>query len=97
MSKEEAEQEERLRRNDDLRLQMALNESQENYHRTKSEDGDDVATDLLNLSLNNSAAAKQATDPWGVPVSEVGLRFRTLLILKNVHLNQCMYFVMSKF
>lgn len=70
MSKEEAEQEERLRRNDDLRLQMALNESQENYQRGKSDDGDDAATDLLNLSLNNSAASKQVTDPWGVPVSE---------------------------
>ncbi|XP_074509494.1 epsin-1 isoform X11 [Sebastes fasciatus] len=49
MSKEEAEQEERLRRGDDLRLQMALEESRR--EKTKPEDGA-----LMELG---------AVDPWG--------------------------------
>ncbi|XP_077951042.1 epsin-1 isoform X6 [Gasterosteus aculeatus] len=53
MSKEEAEQEERLRRGDDLRLQMALEESRR--EKSKPEEGA-----LMELS---------AADPWGAPAA----------------------------
>lgn len=51
MSKEEAEQEERLRRGDDLRLQMAIEES-------KREKAQPEENALMELS---------AVDPWGAP------------------------------
>ncbi|XP_059195031.1 epsin-1 isoform X2 [Centropristis striata] len=53
MSKEEAEQEERLRRGDDLRLQMAIEESKR--EKTKPEEGA-----LMELT---------AVDPWGAPAT----------------------------
>ncbi|KAM4580464.1 epsin-1 isoform 1-T2 [Odontesthes bonariensis] len=53
MSKEEAEQEERLRRGDDLRLQMALEESRR--EKSKPEEG-------ALMELN-------AADPWGAPAA----------------------------
>ncbi|XP_072250181.1 epsin-1 isoform X2 [Leuresthes tenuis] len=53
MSKEEAEQEERLRRGDDLRLQMAIEESKR--EKTKPEEG-------ALMELN-------AVDPWGAPAA----------------------------
>ncbi|XP_078511020.1 epsin-1 isoform X7 [Lissotriton helveticus] len=68
MSKEEAEQvrakEERIRRGDDLRLQMAIEESRKEAP-TKSEESSlmDLA-DVFNTSAPSVAAAA-ATDPWG--------------------------------
>ncbi|XP_047454267.1 epsin-1 isoform X2 [Mugil cephalus] len=53
MSKEEAEQEERLRRGDDLRLQMAIEES-------KREKAKPEESALMELS---------AVDPWGAPAA----------------------------
>uniref|UniRef100_A0A671KDI7 Epsin-1-like n=1 Tax=Sinocyclocheilus anshuiensis TaxID=1608454 RepID=A0A671KDI7_9TELE len=53
MSKEEAEQEERLRRGDDLRLQMAIEES-------KREKAKPEELSLMELS---------AVDPWGAPAT----------------------------
>ncbi|XP_059423584.1 epsin-1-like isoform X2 [Carassius carassius] len=53
MSKEEAEQEERLRRGDDLRLQMAIEES-------KREKAKPEESSLMELS---------AVDPWGAPAT----------------------------
>uniref|UniRef100_A0A673HIT4 Epsin-1-like n=1 Tax=Sinocyclocheilus rhinocerous TaxID=307959 RepID=A0A673HIT4_9TELE len=53
MSKEEADQEERLRRGDDLRLQMAIEES-------KREKAKPEESSLMELS---------AVDPWGAPAT----------------------------
>ncbi|XP_069783182.1 epsin-1 isoform X2 [Narcine bancroftii] len=65
MSKEEATQEERLRRGDDLRLQMAIEESQkQNMHGTEKE-----KSSLVDLAKVFSGPAV-TTDPWtGVAVA----------------------------
>lgn len=68
MSKEEAELEERLRRNDDLRLQMAITESKEELKK------DDVKTsphgsqhstldDLLGLQVDNALGGAPSLPP----------------------------------
>uniref|UniRef100_A0A673IMK9 Epsin-2-like n=1 Tax=Sinocyclocheilus rhinocerous TaxID=307959 RepID=A0A673IMK9_9TELE len=69
MSREAAEQEERMRRGDDLRLQMALDESRKDSNtgkiaKKKKEVG--AASERFNSS---SAAPKPAApvDPWGLP------------------------------
>ncbi|XP_042196935.1 epsin-2 [Callorhinchus milii] len=69
MSREAAEQEDRIRRGDDLRLQMALEESRKNT----SLSGGDTArkkkkTPLLNLMDAVPTAPRQKTEPWGVTV-----------------------------
>lgn len=62
ISKEEHDKEERIRRGDDLRLQMAIEESRKEAP-TKSEESSlmDLA-DVFNTSAPSVAAA---TDPWG--------------------------------
>ncbi|XP_038618581.1 epsin-2 [Tachyglossus aculeatus] len=69
MSREVAEQEERLRRGDDLRLQMALEESRRDTVKVpkKKEHGSRPQhTTLLDLmdALPNSAPAPQKAEPW---------------------------------
>uniref|UniRef100_A0A8D0H2Z6 Epsin 1 n=1 Tax=Sphenodon punctatus TaxID=8508 RepID=A0A8D0H2Z6_SPHPU len=67
MSKEEAEQvrskEERIRRGDDLRLQMAIEESKKETVPTKEE------SSLMDLAdvFTSPAAPPAASDPWGGP------------------------------
>nr|XP_038935584.1 epsin-1 isoform X8 [Rattus norvegicus] len=63
MSKEEADQEERIRRGDDLRLQMAIEES-------KRETGGKEESSLMDLAdVFTTPAPPQASDPWGGPAS----------------------------
>uniref|UniRef100_A0A3B4D175 ENTH domain-containing protein n=1 Tax=Pygocentrus nattereri TaxID=42514 RepID=A0A3B4D175_PYGNA len=77
MSREAAEQEERMRRGDDLRLQMALEESRKDSSvakvaKKKKEVG---AIFLGSLFLCPGAAPKPAApvDPWGLPSAATSL------------------------
>ncbi|XP_058139353.1 epsin-2 isoform X2 [Dasypus novemcinctus] len=70
MSREVAEQEERLRRGDDLRLQMALEESRRDTvkaPRKKELGSRPQQTSLVDLmdALPNSGPAAQKVEPWG--------------------------------
>ncbi|KAM6174733.1 epsin-2 [Erethizon dorsatum] len=74
MSREVAEQEERLRRGDDLRLQMALEESRRDTVKVpkKKEHGSHPQqTTLLDLmdALPSSGPAAQKVQPWGPSAS----------------------------
>ncbi|XP_012661531.1 epsin-2 isoform X2 [Otolemur garnettii] len=74
MSREVAEQEERLRRGDDLRLQMALEESRRDTVKVpkKKEHGSHPQqTTLLDLmdALPSSGPAAQKVEPWGPSAS----------------------------
>uniref|UniRef100_A0A8D1GDA9 Epsin 2 n=2 Tax=Sus scrofa TaxID=9823 RepID=A0A8D1GDA9_PIG len=74
MSREVAEQEERLRRGDDLRLQMALEESRRDTVKgpAKKEHGcHPPQTTLLDLmdALPGSGPAAQKAEPWGPSTS----------------------------
>uniref|UniRef100_A0A2K5IL49 ENTH domain-containing protein n=1 Tax=Colobus angolensis palliatus TaxID=336983 RepID=A0A2K5IL49_COLAP len=74
MSREVAEQEERLRRGDDLRLQMALEESRRDTVKIpkKKEHGSlPQQTTLLDLmdALPSSGLAAQKAEPWGPSAS----------------------------
>ncbi|KAL2765912.1 epsin-2 isoform c [Daubentonia madagascariensis] len=74
MSREVAEQEERLRRGDDLRLQMALEESRRDTVKVpkKKEHGPHPQqTTLLDLmdALPSSGPAAQKAEPWGPSAS----------------------------
>ncbi|XP_072452949.1 epsin-2 isoform X1 [Notamacropus eugenii] len=64
MSREVAEQEERLRRGDDLRLQMALEESRRDTVKIPRKKEHNTLLDLMD-ALPNSAAASQKEEPWG--------------------------------
>ncbi|TRY59070.1 hypothetical protein DNTS_008391 [Danionella cerebrum] len=67
MSREAAEQEERMRRGDDLRLQMALEESRKDSTgkviKKKKEPPQSSLMDLMDPVLEGSG--DQAADPWG--------------------------------
>ena len=67
MSKEEAEQDDRQRKNDDLRLQLAINESAKNGTPLRPPEKKSAIDDLL--SLNPPIASAPVSDPWGAPVS----------------------------
>lgn len=67
MSREVAEQEERIRRGDDLRLQMALEESRKDTIKgPKKKAGQQRQTSLLDLmdALPKGAPAPQKSEPW---------------------------------
>ncbi|XP_068631626.1 epsin-2 [Battus philenor] len=77
MSREEAEREERRRRSDDVRLQLAISQSQHDLQ-TQAGDKKPEASqqshllDLLDVNLSPSVPAPPATaaaplDPWGLP------------------------------
>ncbi|XP_061329586.1 epsin-2 isoform X1 [Pezoporus flaviventris] len=66
MSREVAEQEERLRRGDDLRLQMALEESRRDTIKIPKKKEHTTLLDLMD-ALPSSAPAPQKTEPWGPP------------------------------
>ncbi|XP_062710549.1 epsin-1 isoform X6 [Aedes albopictus] len=76
MSREEAEQEEQKRRSDDVRLQLALSQSEQDFkHDTKP--ADSALVDLLDISFGAASISSPSqqpgpstsTDPWGLPVA----------------------------
>ncbi|XP_041978502.1 epsin-1 isoform X2 [Aricia agestis] len=73
MSREEAEREERRRRSDDVRLQLAISQSQHDFRTPGSEakkpEQQSHLLDLLdvNLAPAPAAAAPAPADPWGLP------------------------------
>ncbi|XP_061455388.1 epsin-2 isoform X2 [Rhineura floridana] len=68
MSREVAEQEERLRRGDDLRLQMALEESRRDTVKIPRKKERGTVLDLMD-SLPSSVPAPQKGEPWGPPAA----------------------------
>ncbi|XP_004405187.1 PREDICTED: epsin-2 isoform X4 [Odobenus rosmarus divergens] len=64
MSREVAEQEERLRRGDDLRLQMALEESRRDTVKVPKKKEQTTLLDLMD-ALPSSGPAAQKAEPWG--------------------------------
>ncbi|CAH0719683.1 unnamed protein product, partial [Brenthis ino] len=79
MSREEAEREERRRRSDDVRLQLAISQSQNDFQTTGVEKKPEQQSHLLDLlDVNLSPAgppahpphpphAPHSLDPWGLP------------------------------
>lgn len=75
MSREAAEQEERMRRGDDLRLQMALEESRKGSNtgkiaKKKKEPPQSSLMDLMDPVLEGPA--NQTSDPWGAGAAAAG-------------------------
>ncbi|XP_041257481.1 epsin-2 isoform X2 [Onychostruthus taczanowskii] len=68
MSREVAEQEERLRRGDDLRLQMALEESRRDTIKIPKKKEHTTLLDLMD-ALPSSAPAPPKNEPWGPPAA----------------------------
>ncbi|XP_062999309.1 epsin-2 [Elgaria multicarinata webbii] len=68
MSREVAEQEERLRRGDDLRLQMALEESRRDTVKIPKKKERTTLLDLMD-ALPSSAPAPSKGEPWGPPAA----------------------------
>ncbi|KAL2298851.1 hypothetical protein Nmel_014458 [Mimus melanotis] len=68
MSREVAEQEERLRRGDDLRLQMALEESRRDTIKIPKKKEHTTLLDLMD-ALPSSAPAPPKSEPWGPPAA----------------------------
>lgn len=66
MSKEEAEQEDQKRRSDDVRLQLALSQSEQDFKTKKPESH---LVDLLDISFGASGISSPPhnSDPWGMP------------------------------
>ncbi|XP_069501778.1 epsin-2 isoform X2 [Ambystoma mexicanum] len=64
MSREAAEQEERIRRGDDLRLQMALEESRKGNSKVPKKKKETSLLDLMD-ALPSSASLTQNTEQWG--------------------------------
>lgn len=84
MSKEEAEQEESKRRSDDVRLQLALSQSEQDFKKTGDSTGggrkgESALVDLLDISFGASGISSpqqshmpqaSSSDPWGMPASQ---------------------------
>ncbi|XP_073874857.1 epsin-2 isoform X8 [Macaca fascicularis] len=68
MSREVAEQEERLRRGDDLRLQMALEESRRDTVKIPKKKEQTTLLDLMD-ALPSSGLPAQKAEPWGPSAS----------------------------
>ncbi|CAN0092251.1 unnamed protein product [Rangifer tarandus platyrhynchus] len=68
MSREVAEQEERLRRGDDLRLQMALEESRRDTVKVPKKKEQTTLLDLMD-ALPTAGPAAQKAEPWGPSTS----------------------------
>ncbi|CAH2307348.1 epsin-2 isoform X2 [Pelobates cultripes] len=67
MSREVAEQEERIRRGDDLRLQMALEESRKDTIKVPKKKAQQPTSLLDLMDALPSAAAAQKSEPWVAP------------------------------
>ncbi|XP_062387324.1 epsin-2 isoform X2 [Sardina pilchardus] len=73
MSREAAEQEERMRRGDDLRLAMALEESKKDNSGKLIKKKKEPQSSLMDLMAPlPEGAADQAADPWGPPPAGAG-------------------------
>lgn len=81
MSKEEADQEDQKRRSDDVRLQLALSQSENDFKKSEPDKkkNESNLVDLLDafgstdLAVGGAAASTSAaasTDPWGMPVKQ---------------------------
>ncbi|XP_055322236.1 epsin-1 isoform X4 [Sitodiplosis mosellana] len=79
MSREEAEQEEAKRRSDDVRLQLALSQSEQDFKKQgidptpqQKQAHASHLMDLLDISLGAASISgpSQASDPWGMPISD---------------------------
>lgn len=75
MSREEAEQEEQKRRSDDVRLQLALSQSEQDF-KHDAKPADSALVDLLDISFGAASISSPSqpgpstsTDPWGLPVA----------------------------
>lgn len=76
MSREEAEKDERRRRSDDVRLQLAISQSQQDFQTPEKAPPQQQShlLDLLDVNLGSPVAAPlqsqaAALDPWGLPPS----------------------------
>ncbi|XP_048100662.1 epsin-2 isoform X2 [Alosa alosa] len=67
MSREAAEQEERMRRGDDLRLAMALEESKKNSVKVTKKKKEPQSSLMDLMAPLPEGSADQAADPWGPP------------------------------
>lgn len=81
MSKEEAEQEESKRRSDDVRLQLALSQSEQDFKKNPKKEDGGALVDLLDISFGASGGISSPqqqshhtpsnnSDPWGLPVAQ---------------------------
>lgn len=76
MSREEAEQEEQKRRSDDVRLQLALSQSEQDFKKD-TKPADSALVDLLDISFGAASISSpgqqpgpsSSADPWGLPVA----------------------------
>lgn len=68
MSREEAEQEEQKRRSDDVRLQLALSQSEQDFNVSKTvvRKKESHMVDLLDVNLGAESSPVVA-DPWAIP------------------------------
>uniref|UniRef100_A0A4W4EIW7 ENTH domain-containing protein n=1 Tax=Electrophorus electricus TaxID=8005 RepID=A0A4W4EIW7_ELEEL len=69
MSREAAEQEERMRRGDDLRLQMALEESRKDSSTTKMPQKKKQVSAVFLGPLSATPKPTAPVDPWGLPTA----------------------------
>lgn len=77
MSREEAEQEEQKRRSDDVRLQLALSQSEQDFKKDTVKPPESALVDLLDISFGAASISSPSqqpgpstsTDPWGLPVA----------------------------
>lgn len=69
MSKEEADQEDQKRRSDDVRLQLALSQSEQDFKKNTDKKPESHLVDLLDISFGASSISSppQSSDPWGLP------------------------------
>ncbi|XP_037038896.1 epsin-2 isoform X5 [Bradysia coprophila] len=70
MSREEAEQEEAKRRSDDVRLQLALSQSEQDFKKgtepERPKPQQSHLMDLLDISLGATTISSPPNDPWGM-------------------------------
>lgn len=69
MSKEEAEQEDQKRRSDDVRLQLALSQSEQDFKKPEPKKQESHLVDLLDISFGAASISSPPgnSDPWGMP------------------------------
>lgn len=69
MSKEEADQEESKRRSDDVRLQLALSQSEQDFKKGDPKKSEGALVDLLDISFGATGISSppHSTDAWGLP------------------------------
>ncbi|KAL9904529.1 epsin-2 isoform X2 [Glossina fuscipes] len=75
MSREEAEQEEAKRRSDDVRLQLALSQSEQDFKQQKQqkEEPQSHLLDLLDISLGATSLSNSSLGPTGSNVTNIDL------------------------